>query len=892
MTSTLWQRPAALKRTLLAVTSVSCAALLGCGGGSSGDSQEPDPVVVDLPIAYIERPLPADDDGNPVDEQMLDPTRFNPGAALYIKDRAAPDAPSTNITNQAFATGERYDVKDLEVSSDGSKLLFSMRAPEIPNVDDDEQPTWNIWEYDLDTASLRRIITSDINAEEGQDVDPSYLPDGRIVFASTRQRRSKAILLDDNKPQFSALDENRNDEALVLHVMNADGMDIQQITFNQSHDLQPTVLDDGRILFNRWDNYGRDNTSLYTVLPDGSGLSLFYGYHSQATGTNNSAAAFQQPRQMQDGRILVSLKPRTSSRYGGDMVMIDGENFIDVNQPTTANSGATGPGQASASILPVSTDPATISSHGSFSSVYPFYDDSNRLLVSWSQCRVLHPDTNQPTACTDDLLATPGIEEADPLYGLWIYNLNDNTQQPLIPPVEGTFYTEAVTMESRPEATFIPDPVPGVDIEQTLVDEGVGVLHIRSVYDLDGIDTTPLGISVMADPAQTSASERPARFLRIVKAVSIPDEDVFDFDNSAFGRSAAQGMREIIGYVPIEPDGSAKVKIPADIAFSVSVVDANGQRLSERHQNWLTLRPGEERECNGCHSRNSELPHGRPDAEATSANSGATATGVPFPNTEAGLFADLGETMAQTFARINGTRSPTSDIVFDDEWTDNSGGLSKDPSFAYRYADLSTPAPVSAPCQTNWNSLCRTQIHYPDHIQPMWELNREITDINNLVIDDHTCTSCHNTRDANNALQVPAGQLDLTGSASPEEADHTIGYRELLFNDAEQELDVGGALVDRLVQATDGNGNPLFQTDADGNPVLDVDGNPVPVLVTVSVSASMSTAGALASNRFFAPFETGGTHVGYLSDAELRLIREWLDIGAQYYNNPFDYPLN
>ena len=892
MTCYLWRHSATLKRILLAATSVSCAALIGCGGGSGGDNQDPDPVVVDLPIAYIERPLPVDDNGSPVDEEMLDPTRFNPGAALYIKDRAAPDAPSTNITDPAFAAGESYDVKGLDVSSDGRKLLFSMRAPEIPNVDDDEQPTWNIWEYDLDSTTLRRIITSDITAEEGQDVDPTYLPDGRIVFASTRQRRSKAILLDDNKPQFSALEENRSEEAFVLHVMNADGTDIQQISFNQSHDLQPTVLDDGRVLFNRWDNYGRDNTSLYTVLPDGSGLSLYYGFHSQNTGTNNSAATFQQPRQMPDGRILVSLKPRISSRYGGDMVLIDGDNFTDINQPTAANSGATGPGHASASLLPVSTDAATISSHGSFSSVYPFYDNSDRLLVSWSQCRVLHPDSGLPTACTDGLLAMPGIEEADPLYSVWIYNLEDNTQQPLIPPEEGIFYTEAVTLEPRPAPTFIPDPVPGVDIEQSLVDEGVGVLHIRSVYDLDGTDTTPLGINAMADPAQTSAGERPARFLRIVKAVSIPDDDVFDFDNSAFGRSAAQGMREIIGYVPVEPDGSVKVKIPADIAFTLSVVDASGQRLSERHQNWLTLRPGEERQCNGCHSRNSELPHGSPDAEAASTNGGATATGVPFANTEASLFADLGETMAQTFARINGTRSPTSDIVFDDEWTDDSGSLSKDPSFAYRYADLSTPSPVSAPCQTNWNSLCRTQIHYPDHLQPLWELNREITDINGQVIEDHTCTSCHNTRDVNNALQVPAGQLDLTGSASPEEADHAISYRELLFNHAEQELDAGGALVDRLVQATDGNGNPLFQTDADGNPVLDVDGNPVPVMVTVTLPASMSTAGAIASSRFFTPFASGGSHANYLSDAELRLIREWLDIGAQYYNNPFDYPLN
>jgi hypothetical protein len=56
----------------------------------------------------------------------------------------------------------------------------------------------------------------------------------------------------------------------------------------------------------------------------------------------------------------------------------------------------------------------------------------------------------------------------------------------------------------------------------------------------------------------------------------------------------------------------------------------------------------------------------------------------------------------------------------------------------------------------------------------------------------------------------------------------------------------------------------------------------------------MSVAGANASGAFFSRFDAGGTHAGYLTPAELRLIAEWLDLGAQYFNNPFDptVPLN
>jgi hypothetical protein len=54
----------------------------------------------------------------------------------------------------------------------------------------------------------------------------------------------------------------------------------------------------------------------------------------------------------------------------------------------------------------------------------------------------------------------------------------------------------------------------------------------------------------------------------------------------------------------------------------------------------------------------------------------------------------------------------------------------------------------------------------------------------------------------------------------------------------------------------------------------------------------MSAAGAGASATFFSRFDPGGTHAGWLTPAELRLIAEWLDIGGQYYNDPFMAPVN
>src|SRR5690606_18917963 len=156
-----------------------------------------------------------------------------------------------------------------------------------------------------------------------------------------------------------------------------------------------------------------------------------------------------------------------------------------------------------------------------------------------------------------------------------------------------------------------------VDYDADLLSEAVGILHIRSVYDIDGVDSAPGGIEAVRNPANAAYATRPARFLRIEKAVSQPDEDVRDVPGTAFGPNRSLGMRDILGYAPIEPDGSVKVKVPANVAFTITVVDEKGRALPAplgvRHTNWLQVKPGEQLECNGCHNPNADPPvaHGR-----------------------------------------------------------------------------------------------------------------------------------------------------------------------------------------------------------------------------------------------------------------------------------------
>ncbi len=853
----------------------------GDGGGLDlGGNQDQDPVVVDYPIVYVKMPVPLEEG------DLRELNTFNVGADLYLKERAAPSATEYNITGAL--TGGLYDVRDLEISFEGTKVIFAMRGPFDENLDEDEQPTWNIWEFDIESELLRRVIASDITAEAGQDVAPHYLPDGRIVFSSTRQRTSKAILLDEGKPQFEAQDENRNEPAFVLHVMNADGSDIHQVSFNQSHDLDPSVLANGQVMFSRWDHApGSDGIHLYRMNPDGTDLELLYGANSHETGTDGNTIQFSQPREMPDGRVMVLVRPFGGTDFGGDIVAIDVANYLENEQSNAANTGVmAGPAQEKATVNEVRTD-EQISVGGRFMSMHPLWDGTERMIVSWSQCRLqevgaFDPDADPLTAepvtiygCTPERLTDPGLEAARPAYGLWVYDRSQDTQLPIVPPEQGIMVTEAVVAAPRPRPPVILDKISGLDVDADLVQENVGVIHIRSVYDIDGVAIADIG--ALADPVVTTADDRPLRFVRIVKAVGLPDEDVLDFDNSAFGVSAAQGMREVLAYQPIEPDGSVMMKVPANVPFAISLLDKDGRRVGPRHQNWLQVRPGQVLECNGCHDPGVGISHGRRDA-FVSVNAGSPTTGEPFANTDPAIFADFGETMAQARMRIScatdcAAMTPSVDIVFEDVWTDATQRAPDEP-FLYSYDDLQTPLPVNANCVDRWQASCRITINYEQHIHPLWSAPRQILDADGVtVLADNTCTSCHSDRNAMGAQQVPAGQLDLSDGLSDIDMDHFKSYRELLSDDNAQAL-VDGALQDQRVQTG----------------IDPVTGDTI--FAAVAVSPSMSLAGARLSPAFFERFETGGAHAGFLTRGELKLLSEWLDLGAQYYNNPFDAPVN
>jgi Hydrazine synthase alpha subunit middle domain len=844
---TLMQRTAQAaslpRHAALVLAAALVTALTACSGGGSvniANSQHGDPATVDFPIFYVKRTVPKNAAGVVQQDDLRVMRDAVPTADLFMRGTASPSATETNVTARLTA-GASWDVKDVDTSADGTKVVFAMRGPLAMNQDPKKPPSWRIWEYVIATNNLHPIINpaTDPDPPTVNDVSPHYLPDGRILFSSTRQTQSKGILLDEGKPQFEAQD-----------------------------DRDATVLPTGRILWSRWDHApGKDAMHLYSANPDGTDLELYYGANSHMTGTNNTVVEFVQPRQMQDGRTLSLIRQYTGVDFGGNLLIIDGVHYAENTQPLAANSTMSGPAQTPATSNNVLTIPGP-SPGGRFNSGYPLQDGTNRILVSWSQCRLMD-NTQTPPAivpCTSNALAQPNVQAAPPLYSVWMFDPSLNTLMPVLLPVEGIMFTDVAVAQPRPLPNVILDKVPGVDLDQNLVNAGVGVIDIRSVYDIDGVDTANPNIPTVADSAKTPPAMRPARFIRLEKAVSIPDRTVVNLSAAAFG--ASNYMLEILGYAPIEPDGSVHIEVPANVAMRFSVLDANARRITPEQGVWLQVKPGEVVSCNGCHlpaSAQRPLSHGRAGLFA-SAWTGAAVAGVPFPHTIAsgsGAFIpQAGETMGQARMRVSCANDnppckqmvPGVNVTYTDVWTDPAQATPGAP-INYRYDDATqfmTPIPTSAVCVTAWSANCRIVINYPRHIQALWDLPRPAM-VGGMMVD-HSCSQagCHNPNNAAGAAQTPAGDLDLTNSASADVPQEFTSYRQLLFPHNTVIMGAPGPSVGPYLNAGSANGG--------------------------------------LSAQFLNRFATGSgsTHAGWLSPAELRLLSEWVDIGAQYFNNPFD----
>ena len=453
--------------------------------------------------------------------------------------KLSPPRPDGKIT---VLTPEFYGADEPELSYDGRKIIFSGRRT--------PKDGWEVWEMDIDGKNKRQITKGMADV-----CSPCYLPDGRIVFSSTRH-----VAMNPERRR----DEYDRDQPRLVHRCNPDGSNVEQISFNLSSDSEFIVLSDGRILFSSWQHHGmRFHTSgasaLFTMNPDGTEFIDFFGNHR---------GGFRwKARELPDGRI-VYIESVFHHAYGGGWLALltpgdpDDNRAVQNLTPDVKLYGPDTPG-------------------GRYRDPYPTQDGS--LLVCWSPppCWSAYRNPTGPQAQFGiywfDLASK---KRAAPVY-------NDPNYQALNP----------VYVEPRPVPPVIPDH--NIDRRVTY-----GTLLCLNAY-LGQTDK-----EAFIKPGQI-------RRVRIIEGFGVEDKSerfrtlVPGIGFSSFGSSTNSisnfEQKRVVGEAPVASDGSFFVKVPADTVLHLQVVDENGMALQDA-LTWIWVRPNEHRTCVGCHERRSQPP--------------------------------------------------------------------------------------------------------------------------------------------------------------------------------------------------------------------------------------------------------------------------------------------
>ncbi len=189
-----------------------------------------------------------------------------PGGGIYILENPSAPASEHIIRPVIDATTPETLGKGVytepDISADGTRMLFCFKG--------EKDGSTSIYEIGLDGTGLRQLTSPDMCAcNEGRyakqhDVCPAYMPDGRIVFKSTRP---------------NGLVPCNNTGVDIMHVMDADGGNIKRLSVNNVNEFDPCIMPDGRILHGRWeyvDKGALTQQSLWTIFPDGTNETALY----------------------------------------------------------------------------------------------------------------------------------------------------------------------------------------------------------------------------------------------------------------------------------------------------------------------------------------------------------------------------------------------------------------------------------------------------------------------------------------------------------------------------------------------------------------------------------------------------------------------------------------
>lgn len=445
----------------------------------------------------------------------------------------------------------------------GRFVYYAGSVTEDISISKNPEENYQIYTVNIDGTNLRQITNSPYN-----NLNACWLPDGGIAFIS------------DRKPAYAYCFVTSSP---VLYRMNRDGSSVKRLSANYLMDFTPSVLNDGRIIFTRWEYVDRcacPIQSLWTINPDGTNLSGYFKNRMISPGT------FMDAKSIPDSSKIIALATNHNGSCVGGIVQID-QNYgpnsrdgvlnvtpeVDIYKP----GGCWGNGLSGPYEKPFALNDST----------YLVTNDGNVQVrtIDGSRATLLHAKADENSA---NRIVKLGNYSVYPKLGY--YSVQPIREYPIPPVVASSTLNDKIVLP-----------------EDGRVSGNWAVVMVQDVYA--GLEPA-VKRGEIKRIAVVQEIEKPTH-----SPYQIPKKDGKLLAISAFGHQfplvscgATYAAKQLWGFADVNPDGSATFKVPSEVPIYFMAIDAEG-RAVQRMRTFTHLMPGEVQGCVGCHvDRNMQTP--------------------------------------------------------------------------------------------------------------------------------------------------------------------------------------------------------------------------------------------------------------------------------------------
>jgi len=408
---------------------------------------------------------------------------------------------------------ENGTFRDPQIHYNGEKILFSYRKGGSDH--------FHLYETDINGSFLKQLTSGPYS-----DIEPTYLPDGDIIFVSTR---------------CECWVNCWSTQVATLHRCKGDGSEITKLSANIEHDNTPWPLANGQIMYTRWEYVDRSQVHfhhLWMMNPDGSKQSILFGNQQSAFQNGNSCLLIDaKPVPWSTDTILVTYSPGHGRREHGGYP----------------------------ALLGLSSGP----------------DDKNAY-------KILGPQ-DWKEQIYDPYPLNPDLFMASARDKLILFNRKKENKYVFSLPSD-FIEQDQLIFEPRPVMTRKREAIPASALNK---DQQYGTVVIQDIYN--GRNMDEVGKNAISKLLILETLRKPINYTG---------------GNEPLSYTGSFTMERIAGTVPVQNDGSAYFKLPANRPYLFVALDEE-DRAIQKMKSFTSVAPGEVVSCIGCHEKRSLAPHNR-----------------------------------------------------------------------------------------------------------------------------------------------------------------------------------------------------------------------------------------------------------------------------------------